>query len=34
MKQQQATQQTMEFMDEHPAIRPMSEYGEFLKRTL
>jgi len=34
MKEQQASQQTMEFMDEHPAIRPMSEYGEFLKRTL
>lgn len=34
MKDQQATQQTMEFMDEHPSIRPMSEYGEFLKRTL
>lgn len=34
MKDQQATQETMEFMDEHPAIRPMSEYGEFLKRTL
>jgi hypothetical protein len=29
-----STQQTMDFMDVHPVIRPMSEYQEFLKTTL
>jgi transposase len=29
-----AKQQTMEFMDEHPVIRPILEYGQFFKRAL
>ena len=27
-------QQTMEFMDSHPAIRPVSEYAKFVKEAL
>jgi hypothetical protein len=27
-------QQTLEFLDSHPVIRPMSEYGEFLKTVI
>jgi len=34
LKNEQAKQRTMDFMDEHPVIRPMSEYQEFLERTL
>ena len=29
-----ARQQTMEFMDEHPIIRSVSEYGEFIRHSL
>lgn len=29
-----AAQQTMEFLDDHPVIRPLSEYREFLKTAL
>ena len=29
-----ATQQTMEFIESHPVIRPLSEYGEFLKTAI
>ncbi len=29
-----AAQQTMEFMDTHPAIRPVSEYAKFVKESL
>jgi transposase len=29
-----ARQQTMEFMDEHPIIRSVSEYGEFIRNSL
>jgi hypothetical protein len=27
-------QQTFEFLDEHPLIRPLSEYGEFVQRSI
>jgi hypothetical protein len=27
-------QQTMEFMDDHPVIRSITEYGEFVKRAI
>jgi hypothetical protein len=33
-RQQSPTQQTMEFMDAHPVIRPMSEYGDFLRTAI
>ncbi len=29
LKHQGVTQPLFEFMDEHPLIRPMSDYGEF-----
>ena len=29
-----AKQQTMEFMDEHPVIRPILEYDQFFKQAL
>ncbi len=29
-----AVQQTMEFMDEHPVIRPILEYDQFFKKAL
>lgn len=31
LERREASQQIMEFMDSHPVIRPMSEYGAFLK---
>lgn len=34
LKNRQAIQQTMEFMDEHPVIRPMSDYQKFLEQAL
>ena len=34
LERQSATQQTMEFMDAHPVIRPMAEYGEFVKTSI
>jgi hypothetical protein len=34
LKIRQASQQTMEFMDEHPVIRPMSDYQRFLEQSL
>jgi hypothetical protein len=33
-KDAQAVQATMEFMEEHPMIRPMSEYGGFVKQSI
>lgn len=33
-KEAQAVQATMEFMEEHPMIRPMSEYGGFVKQSI
>ena len=34
LKIRQASQKTMEFMDEHPVIRPMSDYQRFLEQSL
>jgi transposase len=34
LKRQDVTQPLFEFMDEHPLIRPMSEYGEFVRDSL
>src|SRR6185503_7709239 len=34
LERSSAAQQTLEFIDAHPVIRPMSEYGEFLKQAL
>ncbi len=34
LDRQGPTQQTMEFLDSHPMIRPMSEYGEFLRSAI
>jgi hypothetical protein len=34
LERQSPTQQTMEFMDAHPVIRPISEYEEFLKTAI
>jgi hypothetical protein len=31
---QAASQQTLEFMEEHPIIRPVSEYGRFIHQAL
>ena len=28
------SQQTMEFLEEHPVLRPMSEYGEFFRTAI
>jgi transposase len=33
-KQATTNQQTMDFMDDHPMIRSMSEYGEFINRAI
>ncbi len=30
----QGTQQTMEFMDSHPVIRPVSEYDQFVRNSI
>lgn len=30
----QGVQQTMEFMEEHPVIRPVSEYGQFVRNAI
>lgn len=32
--QSAARQQTMDFVDEHPIIRSVSEYGDFVKRSI
>jgi hypothetical protein len=34
LDRQGRTQQTLEFIDAHPVIRPMSEYGEFLRTAI
>jgi hypothetical protein len=34
LKRQTATQQVLEFIDAHPVIRPIAEYGEFLKNAI
>ncbi|MFO0904509.1 MAG: IS21 family transposase [Pirellulales bacterium] len=34
LERQSETQQTFEFIDAHPVIRPMEEYGEFLSRVI
>jgi hypothetical protein len=34
LERQSATQETMEFIDSHPVIRPMAEYGAFLKTAI
>jgi transposase len=34
MKHQDVTQPLFEFMDEHPLIRPLSEYGQFVRDAL
>ena len=34
LERQSDTQQTFEFIDAHPVIRPMEEYGEFLSRVI
>jgi len=34
LKRKSATQQTLEFIEAHPVIRPMSEYAEFLKNAI
>jgi transposase len=33
-KESATTQQTMEFMDDHPVIRSTSEYGDFIRRAI
>jgi hypothetical protein len=34
LKRQDVTQPLLEFMDEHPLIRPMSDYGQFVRDAL
>jgi transposase len=34
LERRSASQQTMEFMDSHPVIRPLSEYGEFIRTAI
>jgi hypothetical protein len=34
LRRQSATQQTLEFIEAHPVIRPIAEYGEFLKNAI
>lgn len=34
LKRQSAVQETMEFIDAHPVIRPMAEYGEFIRNAI
>jgi transposase len=34
LERRSATQQTMEFIDSHPVIRPLSEYGEFIRTAI
>jgi transposase len=34
LQRSSATQQTLEFIEAHPVIRPIAEYGEFLKHAL
>lgn len=34
LERNSATQQTLEFIEAHPVIRPIAEYGEFLKHAL
>jgi hypothetical protein len=34
LERKSATQQTLEFIEAHPVIRPIAEYGEFLKHAL
>ena len=32
--QSAAQQQTMKFLDDHPIVRPVAEYGAFIRRSL
>jgi transposase len=34
LKRQSAAQETMEFIDAHPVIRPLAEYGEFIRNAI
>jgi hypothetical protein len=34
LERRTAAQQTMEFLDDHPVIRPLAEYREFLKTAI
>ena len=34
LKRHEATQPLFEFMDEHPLIRPLSDYGRFVRDAL
>ncbi|MGH9817554.1 MAG: Mu transposase domain-containing protein, partial [Candidatus Acidiferrales bacterium] len=34
LERRSATQQTLEFIEAHPVIRPIAEYGEFLKHAI
>ena len=34
MERQSPTQQTLEFLDTHPVIRPLEEYDQFLKQAI
>jgi len=34
LKRTSATQQTLEFIETHPVIRPLAEYGEFIKHAI
>ena len=34
LKRQQAEQPFLEFMDEHPLIRPLADYGRFVRDAL
>jgi hypothetical protein len=34
LKRRGAHEQTLEFLEVHPVIRPIAEYGEFLKNAL
>lgn len=34
LQRRAATQQTMEFLDDHPVIRPLAEYREFIKTAI
>ena len=34
LKHREKSQQTLEFLEEHPVLRPMSEYGEFFRNAI
>jgi hypothetical protein len=34
LKHRAQSQQTLEFLEEHPVLRPMSEYGEFFRTAI